>query len=168
MSSLAGSNPTPFSADKLHQGNCLQEFSPVSAEEVKRLLSSMLSKSSPLDAVPMSLLKAFRDAFSPVIARLANLIFQYGTFPFKFKSAQITPLLKRPDLDSTNPSSYRPISNLNIISKNLERLILARVMQHINSSGNIDHFQSAYRSGHSTETALLKVTSDIFEAFDRK
>ena len=32
----------------------------------------------------------------------------------------------------------------------------------------LPEFQSAYRRGHSTETALLKITSDIFEAADNK
>jgi len=31
-----------------------------------------------------------------------------------------------------------------------------------------DNLQSAYRIGHSTETALLKVYHDIAEALDRK
>jgi len=36
----------------------------------------------------------------------------------------------------------------------------------VNSSGNTDQFQSAYRRGYSTETALLKITSDIYDAAD--
>ena len=37
---------------------------------------------------------------------------------------------------------------------------------HSNDSAVIDPLQSAYRHGYSTETALIQVTSDIFEAFD--
>ena len=44
-----------------------------------------------------------------------------------FKSAAVTPLLKKPSLDPDNPANYRPISNLNNISKIIERLFLSRL-----------------------------------------
>ena len=75
-------------------------------------------------------------------------------------------LLKQRGLDVNDPSSYRPISNLNTISKVLERLVLVRITSHSNESAAIDPLQSAYRHGYLTETALPQVTSDIFEAFD--
>jgi len=163
--SLNGRLITPLSSD-VACDNELSEFSLVTETEVLRILSSMPSKSSPLDTVPTSLLKACSGAFSRIIASLANITFQCGSFPTKFKLAQITPLLKQQGLDATSPSSYRPISNLNTISKILERLVLTRITSHANSSAVIDSFQSAYRQGHSTETALLRVTNDVFEAFD--
>jgi hypothetical protein len=64
-----------------------------------------------------------------------------------------------------DPVNYRPISNLNTISKMLERLVLTRIVPHVSSSSNFDEFQSAYRKHHSTEMALLKVTDDIFTRF---
>ena len=164
---LAGRNPTPLSSDVPHQGQGqLSEFTPVTPMEVQRVLKSMPSKSSPLDVVPTSLLKTCSDGFSIIIANLANITFQRGYFPTKFKTAQITPLIKQHGLDPDDPSSYRPISNLNTISKILERLVLARVTLHISSLSSIDRFQSAYKRAHSTETALLRVTNDIFNAFD--
>jgi len=57
------------------------------------------------------------------------------------------------------------MSNLNTISKVLERLVLTRITSHYNTSSAIDPLQSAYRPNHSCETALLRVT-DISEAFD--
>jgi len=45
--------------------------------------------------------------------------------------------------------------NLPTVSKVLERLVLARLRPHLLSSANFSQFQSAYRKGHSTETALL-------------
>jgi len=47
------------------------------------------------------------------------------------------------------------------MSKILERLILRRLRPHVSAAGNFSQFQSAYRVGHSTETAVLKVVNDI-------
>lgn len=52
------------------------------------------------------------------------------------------------------------------MSKVLERLVLTRITSHSSEWAAVDPYQSAYRRGHSTETALLRITSDIFEAFD--
>ena len=130
-----------------------------------KLLRQMPSKSSPLDFVPTSLLRSCRGRFAH-IAHLANLSFVHSTFPQKFKLAQVIPLLKKPGLDINEPSSYRPISNLNTISKILKRLALTRIIPHVTKSPSFDAVQSAYRKSHSTETALLRITDDIFTGFD--
>ncbi len=134
--------------------------------EVVRVLKSMPSKSSPLDFIPTSLVKSCSSTFAHVIARLANLSFEHSVFPTRFKTAQVTPLLKKHGLDESDPSNYRPISNLNTISKVLERLVLARIVPHVSASSSFDVVQSAYRRRHSTETALLCITDDIFAGFN--
>ena len=78
----------------------------------------------------------------------------------------MTPIIKRHGLDDTDPANYRPISNLNTVSKIVERLLLAILTPHVVSSPSYNSLQSAYRRLHSTETALLKMTNDIYEAMD--
>ena len=58
-------------------------------------------------------------------------------------------------------SNYRPISNLSTISKILERVVLKRLSSHVSVLRNFNLFQSAYRSHHSTETALLYITESL-------
>ena len=94
-----------------------------------------------------------------LIFHLANLSFDQAAFPSKFKHALITPLLKKPGLSKSDPSNFRPISNLNTIGKILERLALARLLPHLSISPSFSPLQSAYRKFHSTETALLKLTN---------
>ena len=79
----------------------------------------------------------------------------------------LSPLLKKPSLDPDNPANYRPISNLNNISKIIDRLFLSRFYLHVTSSPNFNHLQSAYWPHHSTETALLQTFDDIFCSADR-
>ena len=117
-----------------------------------------------MDMFPSSLLKSCADIFAPIIARLCNLSFSTGTFPACYRTASITPLLKKDGLDPDDPSNYRPISNLNSISKIIERVFLSRLLPHVNKSTNFNNCQSAYRQYHSTETALLKILDDVYTA----
>ena len=166
ISSKLHSGPSPFDFDQPHAADLLSDFAPVTPAEVTRLLQSMSNKSSQLDYIPTSLLKSCADTFSLLISHLANLSFSQATFPTNFKLALISPLLKKPGLSKSDPSNFRPISNLNTIGKILERLALARLFPHVSVSPSFSPFQSAYRKFHSTETALLKLANDIFENID--
>ena len=57
-----------------------------------------------------------------------------------------------------------PVSNLCFIAKILEKLVLPQVSFYLNSHNTC---QSAYRPGHSTETALLKVANDLFLSLNK-
>jgi len=83
------------------------------------------------------------------------LYFSQSTFPSTFKHASVTPLLKKPGLDPSISANFRPISNLNNISKILGRLFLTRLQPHIALSSSFNPLQSAYRKHHSTETSLI-------------
>lgn len=62
--------------------------------------------------------------------------------------------------------SYRPISNLSIQSKLLERLIARQLRDYLISADLLPSLQSGFRPGHSTETAVLRELSDILQAVD--
>ena len=58
------------------------------------------------------------------------------------------------------------MSNLSFLSKVLEKVVVNQLNTHINSSNTSNQYQSAYRKFHSTETALLKIHSDILASMD--
>ena len=60
---------------------------------------------------------------APFHVQLLNRSLVHGTVPTSFKATYITPRLKKPDLDQDDTKSYRPISNLPVLSKLLERLV---------------------------------------------
>ena len=62
--------------------------------------------------------------------------------------------------------NYRPVSNLLYLSKLIEKSVYSKIVTEAHKSGNMEPFQSAYHEGHSTETALLKVKTDILTAID--
>jgi len=113
-----------------------------------------------------SVIMSCSDVFAPLIAHLAKLSFSEGQFPSRYKTATVTPLLKKKELDPDVAGNYRPISNLHTISKMLERLFIARMRPHVESCANFNRYQSAYRHGHSTKTTLLRVLDDVYHAAD--
>src|SRR5437867_7619483 len=69
--------------------------------------------------------------------------------------------IKKQSLPIEDLSSYRPISNLNFISKIFERIIHDRLNRHLTYFPSLSPFQSAYRKFHSAETALLRIYNDL-------
>jgi hypothetical protein len=101
-----------------------------------------------------------------VIVDIVNTSLSSGVFPSELKSAIIQPLLKKSGLDSEVLKNYRPVSNLSFISKVIEKVVASRLVEHMTSNNMLDPMQSAYRAGHSTETALLRVHNDVLTAID--
>ena len=145
---------------------CLSYFEPVSVQFVKRLISKMSSKSSALDPMPTKLLKKCLQQVVPVITRIINSSLESGKFPDSCKSAIVRPLLKKQGLDINILRNYRPISNLPYIAKLIEKTVLVQVNSYLCQNNLYAKCQSAYRVGHSTETALLRVQNDVLRALD--
>ena len=69
-------------------------------------------------------------------------------------------------MDVNTLQNYRSISILSFVSKLFERLVSTQLQSHVDTHSLLPASQSAYRRGHSTETALLKVYSDLISALD--
>jgi len=98
---------------------------------------------------------------------MCNASFKQGKLPVSSKKAIVRPLLKNQTLDQNDPSSYRPISNLSLVSGIVERVVDARLSKHTAKHNPIPVFQSAYRPFHSTETAVASVMNDMIKAVDQ-
>ena len=89
-----------------------------------------------------------------------NLSLESGLFADDWKCALVFPLLKKPGLDLLY-KNYRPVSNLQYVSKLTEKMVFDQIHTHMMTHSLYPEFQSAYRKNHSTETALVRVTNDI-------
>ena len=88
-------------------------------------------------------------------------------FPDEMNLALVTPLLKKSGLSPENLNNYRPLSNLSFLSQLVERVVARQLRSHLETTGLYVPVKSAYRSNHSTETALLKVLNDLQLVADR-
>ena len=64
--------------------------------------------------------------------------------------------------------NFRPVSNLAYASKLIESVVANQLVERMTNNGLFEPLQSAYRQGHSTETALLKIQNDILLAMDNQ
>ena len=132
----------------------------------RRLVLLTSCKSSDLDPIPTSLVKDCIDILITPITSIIKLSLTEGSFPSHFKSAQVSPTLKKPSLDMDSMNNYWSVSNFSFLSKVLEKVGVNQLNSHINSSNTSTQYQSAYRKFHSTETALLKIHNDILASMD--
>ena len=89
------------------------------------MTAAVADKSSASDSLPTYIFKQVIDLLAPFVAELFDRSLAAGHFPGTFKDASITPVLKKQGLNSADASSYRPISNLTVLSKLLERLVVS-------------------------------------------
>ncbi len=117
---------------------------------------NMFSRPNPLTPSPSNL------SFTlTALTHIINTSLPTGIFPTAFKQARVTPLLKKPTLNTSLLEKYRPVSLLPFIAKTLEWVVFKQVSLFLSQNNKLDTKQPGFRSGHSTETALLSVTEAL-------
>ncbi len=136
-------------------------FCPLTEAEVSKLLLSSHPTTCSLDPIPSHLLQAISPTLLPALTHIINTSLHTGIFPTAFKQARVTPLLKKPTLNTSLLENYRPVSLLPFVAKTLERVVFNQLSLFLSQYNKMDAKQSGFRSGHSTETALLSVTEAL-------
>ena len=100
----------------------------------------------------------------PFLTDTMNTSMSTGVVPHAFKVAQVSPKLKKACLDQNILGNYRHIPNLTFLFNVLELVVAARLVAYLEENKLPEPNQSAYREGHITETALVRVQYDILNA----
>ena len=147
-------------------GTPLEIFDPVSVEELRSLLKNKVIKTAYNDVLPRVLMKKVFDNLLPYICDLINLSLRNGTMD-GIKESTIVPLLKKSGLDPEILKNYRPVSDIVLISKLIETVVLHRLNTHASFNSLECNSQHGYKKYHSPETLLLRVVNDVLVGFDR-
>ena len=124
-----------------------------------------VNKATGHDGISAKVLKHIIPAFINPLCRLLNLSITTNTFPDQWKVGQVTPLHKGGKQSERN--NYRPISVLPILSKILEKHVASSFFKYLRDNNLLYALQSAFRTGHSTETALIRITDEILFNMDK-
>uniref|UniRef100_A0A671US34 Reverse transcriptase domain-containing protein n=1 Tax=Sparus aurata TaxID=8175 RepID=A0A671US34_SPAAU len=144
------------------------QFELVSLNSLGDVVKSLKPTNCPLDILPAKVLKMVFNTVGPSLLVFIKSCLRSGTVPAAFKHAVVRPLLKKPNLDPSVLSNFRPVSNLPFLSKVLEKVVFIQLQSFLEDNSVLEKFQSGFRSRHSTESALLKVHNDIALSVDAK
>lgn len=118
------------------------------------------------DGISTVIIKAARHILIPVLCYTFNIALSSGVFPRAFKKAVVHPVYKGGDPVSVN--NYRPISVLTVMSKIFEKLLNARLTTYLNDNNILSERQFGFRSGKSTQDAVLELTDTVVRNMDKK
>jgi len=127
-------------------------------EEVARAVSKLPTGKAPgPDLIPNEIIKTTFKKFPEVFVDCYNACLLEGFFPTPWKCAKFVLLHKGKGKPRNEPSSYRPISLLDGSGKVLERLLLERLIKHIDYVGALNNLQFGFRRSRSTTDAIHQV-----------
>ena len=137
----------------------LGKFRLVSVNHIQRIMKKLPLKQSPADVLPLKMTQN-QQSVCGVLTRIVNASLENGVFSESLKISYVTPVLKKVNLDTEDLANFRPVTNVSFISKIVESVVASQLTEHLEKISYLHVSQSAYRRFYSTETALLRVTSD--------
>ena len=110
---------------------------PFSMAELKTAMLRLKTGKSPgTDCVSNEMLLNISDSAKETLLKLYNLSWKNKTCPKEWKIAEIITLPK-PGKDTSQTTSYRPISLLSCVSKLIERLVQARLQDFLERNNTL-------------------------------
>ena len=154
---------------KWEEGKCNIEtestfnFKWVTVKEVERLVKDIcIAKSSAVDEIST---KLFKDAFEVLgfeLAYIYNSCLQKGIFPQVWGLSKVTPIPKT-NKNSSDPKDWRPISQIPLPGKILEKIIHAQITQYLDVNNILSENQYGFRKERSTSLAIFNVLKTLHE-----
>ena len=138
----------------------------ININELKEIISKLdPCKATGIEGVSPRVLKNAAGAIIPSLLQIINISIHTGQFPDILKYAKVFPIHKGGD--ESNPSNYRPISVLPLISKIIEKHVAKHLFRYLNKYNLLHTSQSGFRKGHSCQTALVKLVDNWLNHIDK-
>lgn len=118
-----------------------------------------------IDEINAKLLKDSKHIIATSLKQLINISYKTSTFPSCMKIAIVKAVHKKESTE--DPSNYRPLSILPIVSKIFERSATNQLVQYLEDNHLLTTIQHAYRKGHSTQTCLSEIVNYIYKENDK-
>ena len=145
--------------------DCLSELLCTEDDNILELLLSLdTTKANGPGDISVIMLKNTAPAIAKGVMILFNKSIQLGEVPREWKKSSVVPIPK--GSDTSQPSNYRPISLLSVLSKLLEKHLYKHILKHTESTMPLTLQQWGFRSGRSTVSALLDVTHKWLQSMD--
>ena len=142
--------------------NSIFSFSLVSENEVRNLVKEIkIIKSSAIEGLSSRLLKDSFEVIIPELTFLYNVSLQHGIFPEIWGIGRVTPIPKTKHR-STKPSDWRPISQISLPGKLLEKIIHKQLSHYLNIHNLLSDKQYGFRKGLSTTFAIFDVLKELY------
>ena len=154
---------TRFMAPPSH--DCTFEFSPVTEDEVIKIITCLNNTGAGHDRIPMFIYKNYLSTLSKIITHICNMSLSQGIFPSDLTIAKVTCIYKSGEKSST--SNYRPISLLPSFSKILEKIVECQLQTYLSENILLTNVQFGFRKGKGTENAVHSVVEYMHQSFDR-
>ena len=122
-------------------------------------------KAAGIDYPSGRFLKDGSRVLSKSLSELFNLSTKLGSLPDSCKIAKLKPLFKKGS--KTNPSNYKPISLLHLISKIIEKLVQNKYKQVVFYLTMNFFTTTGFRKNHSTDSCLTFLHDKILKGFDK-
>ena len=97
----------------------LANFQMLDNEEIWKIMMKLKTKSCELDVILTTYIKKNKEQFVGMLTKIVIMSLDLGFFSQKWKTAILHPLIKKLNGDLVQ-SNYRPVSNLDFISKIVE------------------------------------------------
>jgi len=146
-------------------GHCLaQKYSDHDSKVFLKFLRKRTPESIFLE--PTCPIEVFNEINSlNTFSTLCNFSFSLGIFPENMKIAKVVPLFKTGR--KSEVSNYKPISILTCLSKIIEKLTYAKLINFFNKHSILLPNQYGFRRGLSTNHALLDVVTTSYDNIDK-
>ena len=137
----------------------------VTNEDIIKAINSISNNSAPgPDKIPAVLLKECKNEIAPALSLLWQKSIDTGEIPSKLLTQCIIPIFKKDN--RSLPSNYRPISLTSHLIKIFERILRAKITEHLEKHQLITKHQHGFTPNRSTLTQILHHLHSILEILE--